>query len=262
MKLDGKVAVITGASRGIGRAIGELYAREGASIVLADIDEDAVAATAKSIAAAHNCATLAVRTDVASANDNQVLIEQAIKHFGKVDLLVCNAGIVRPGRPIEDITPEQWRQVLDINLMGAFTPTQFFAPAAKARQQGRIIYMASVAGEVGGVSSEISYSVSKAAVLCLTKAVAKQLAPYNITVNAIAPGAIQTAMTDILQYPPGVRQSIPLGRYGDVDDIAAAALYLASRMPNMSLARRWTSTADVHEIAVPIKQETTEEATK
>jgi NAD(P)-dependent dehydrogenase (short-subunit alcohol dehydrogenase family) len=228
MKLDGQVAVITGASRGIGRAIADLYAREGASVVLADIDESAAMDAAKAIAAAYGRPTLAIKTDVASAEDNKVLIEQAMQRFGKVDLLVCNAGIVRPGRPIEDITPEQWRQVIDINLMGCIYATQFFVPAAKARQQGRIIYMASVAGEVGGVSAEISYSVSKAAVLCLTKAVAKQLGPYNITVNAIAPGAIQTTMTDILQYPPGVKQSIPLGRYGDVADIAAAALYLAS----------------------------------
>ncbi|RJG00431.1 SDR family NAD(P)-dependent oxidoreductase [Noviherbaspirillum sedimenti] len=228
MKLIGKVAVITGASRGIGRGIAETYAREGASVVLADINESAAQDAAGAIAAAYGNPTLALKADVASVADNQTLIEQAIQRFGHVDLLVCNAGIVRPARPIEDISPEQWREVIDINLMGCIYATQFFVPAAKARQQGRIIYMASVAGEVGGVSSEISYSVSKAAVLCLTKAVAKQLGPYGITVNAIAPGAIQTAMTDILQYPPGLKQSIPLQRYGDVDDIAAAALYLAS----------------------------------
>lgn len=227
MKLDGKVAVITGASRGIGRAIADLYAREGACVVLADIDESAAREAADAIATAYGCSTLAVKIDVASADDNRVLIAKATERFGKIDLLVCNAGIVRPARPIEDITPEQWRQVIDINLMGCVYATQFFAPEAKARKQGRIIYMASVAGEVGGVSSEISYSVSKAAVLCLTKAVARQLGPHGITVNAIAPGAIRTAMTDILQYPPGVKESIPLQRYGDVDDIAAAALYLA-----------------------------------
>ncbi len=227
MKLAGKVAVITGASRGIGRAIADTYAREGASVVLADIDGSAAADAARAIAETHGHPTLAVQVDVASAPDNQALMEQAMQRFGQVDVLVCNAGIVRPARPIEDITPEQWRQVIDINLMGCIYATQFFVPAAKARQQGRIIYMASVAGEVGGVSSEISYSVSKAAVLCLTKAVAKQLGPHGITVNAIAPGAIQTAMTDILQYPAALKDSIPLQRYGDVDDIAAAALYLA-----------------------------------
>ncbi len=227
MKLSGKVAVITGASRGIGRAIADRFAREGAHVVLADIDESTVIEAAAAIEQAYGHPTLAVKVDVASPEQNQALLEQAIQRFGQVDVLVCNAGIVRPGCPIEDVAPEQWRQVIDVNLMGCVYATQFFVPAAKVRRQGRIIYMASVAGEVGGVSAEISYSVTKAAVLCLTKAVAKQLGPYNITVNAIAPGAIQTAMTDILRYPPGVMESIPLKRYGDVDDIAAAALYLA-----------------------------------
>jgi 3-oxoacyl-[acyl-carrier protein] reductase len=228
MKLSGKVAVVTGASRGIGQAIADTFAREGASVVLADIDEGAVIDVAAAIEKAYGRPTLAVKVDVASPEENQALLEQVARHFGQVDVLVCNAGVVRPSRPIEDITPQQWRQVIDINLMGCVFATRFFVPMAKARQRGRIIYMASVAGEVGGVSAEISYSVSKAAVLGLTKAVAKQLGPYGITVNAIAPGAIWTAMTDILQYPPAVKESIPLQRYGDVGDIAAAALYLAS----------------------------------
>ncbi|NEX62526.1 SDR family NAD(P)-dependent oxidoreductase [Noviherbaspirillum galbum] len=228
MKLKEKVAVITGASRGIGRAIAETFAREGASVVLADIDGKACVDAASQIAETHGSPTLAVKVDVADPVENQKLIDQAMQRFGRVDVLVCNAGIVRPGRPIEDITPQQWREVMDVNLMGCVYATQSFVPIAKKRGQGRIIYMASVAGEVGGVSAELSYAVSKAAVLCLTKAVAKQLGPHGVTVNAIAPGAIQTAMTDILQYPPGVRESIPLQRFGEVDDIAAAALYLAS----------------------------------
>ncbi len=227
MKLRGKVAVVTGASRGIGRAIADTFAREGASVVLADIDESAAFEAAAAIGEAHGRPTLTVKVDVGSAEQNRLMLEQAMQRFGQVDVLVCNAGIVRPARPIEDIAADQWRQVIDVNLMGCVFATQFFVPDAKARQQGRIIYMASVAGEVGGVSAEISYSVTKAAVLCLTKAVAKQLAPYGITVNAIAPGAIETAMTDVLQYSPAVMESIPLGRYGEVDDIAAAALYLA-----------------------------------
>jgi len=124
--------------------------------------------------------------------------------------------------------PETWDHVLSVNLMGCVYSTRSFVPAAKARGTGRIIYIASVAGQVGGVSAEMTYSVSKAGVLALTKAMARQLAPHGVTVNAIAPGAVQTAMTDILNYPPSVRASIPLGDYGSVEDIAAAALYLAS----------------------------------
>jgi len=228
LKLEGKVTVVTGASRGIGRGIAEIYAREGASVVLADIDGDGARTAAEEISAQYGTAAHAIRTDVASAADNQAMLALAQEKFGRVDVLVCNAGIVRPARPIEDITPEQWRQVIDINLMGCVYATQAYAPMAKQRQHGRIIYMASVAGEVGGVSAEITYSVTKAAVLCLTKAMAKQLGPHGITVNAIAPGAIQTAMTDVLQYPPSVKEGIPLRRYGEVHDIAAAALYLAS----------------------------------
>ncbi|MEH6642615.1 SDR family NAD(P)-dependent oxidoreductase [Vreelandella glaciei] len=227
-KLDGQTAVVTGAAHGIGYAIVERFASEGANIVLADIDIDGVESAATDIAIRFAVDTLPMQIDVASENDNARMINEAIKVFGRLDILVCNAGIVRPACPIEDIKPDQWRQVIDINLMSCVHATTAFIPHAKANGSGRIIYMASVAGQVGGVASEVTYPVTKAGVLCLTKAVARQLGPFNITVNAIAPGAIQTAMTEILQYSPEVKKSIPLERYGDVSDIAAAALYLAS----------------------------------
>ncbi|MDM0015294.1 SDR family NAD(P)-dependent oxidoreductase [Variovorax sp. J22P168] len=227
MRLTGKTAVVTGASRGIGLAIADAFAREGASVVLADLDEPAAAAAASDIAQRHGVRAIAFKADVASQADNQALIDATLRAFGTIDIVVCNAGIVRKARPIEEITPEQWRQVIDINLMGCVYATQAAIPHLKAQRSGRIIYMASVAGEIGGVSAEITYSVSKAGVLCLTKAVAKQLGAFNVTVNAIAPGTIETAMTDVLQYDPSVRASVPLGRYGDVEDIAQAAVYLA-----------------------------------
>ncbi|MFX1689803.1 SDR family NAD(P)-dependent oxidoreductase [Paraburkholderia sp. A2RI-6] len=227
-KLASKTAIVTGAARGIGLAIAERFAMEGANVVLADLDHDGVKSAATNIAERFNVTATPVRVDVSSPEENARLVDDAIKQFGRVDILVCNAGIVRPGKPIEEITPEQWRQVIDINLMSCVYATTAFVPHAKANRNGRIIYMASVAGQVGGVASEMTYPVTKAGVLCMTKAVARQLGPYNVTVNAIAPGAIQTAMTEVLQYSPEVKKSIPLDRYGDVSDIAAAALYLAS----------------------------------
>jgi 3-oxoacyl-[acyl-carrier protein] reductase len=228
MKLQNQVAIVTGAARGIGLAIAKAFVREGASVLLADLDGNAVQEAAAHIGASPPCRAISIAADVSSKADCATMMQAAADQLGPVDILVCNAGIVRKAAAIEDITPETWHQVIGVNLMGCIYPTQIFAPSAKARRSGRIIYMASVAGEVGGVGAEMTYSVTKAGVLCLTKAVARQLAPYGVTVNAIAPGAIQTAMTDVLQYDPSVKESIPLARYGDVADIAAAAIYLAS----------------------------------
>lgn len=226
-KLEGKTALVTGTARGIGLDIAQRFASEGANIVLADLDEEGVTRAAQDLATQYEVSTVAIKVDVANPADNQNMVERAVADFGRLDILVCNAGIVRPARPLEDITPEQWRQVIDVNLLGYVYATSAFIPHAKKKRSGKIIYMASVAGQVGGVAAEITYSVTKAGVLCLTKATAKQLGPYNIHVNAIAPGTIETAMTDVLQYSPEVKKAIPLGRYGQADDISAAALYLA-----------------------------------
>ncbi|MFL9926755.1 SDR family NAD(P)-dependent oxidoreductase [Herbaspirillum lusitanum] len=227
-KLSGKTALITGAARGIGRGIARRFAAEGANVVIVDLDRAGAQSAAEEVAAEFEVQALALRADVGSAADNADMIAQAVARFGELDILVCNAGIVRPGKPLEDITPEQWQQVIDVNLLGYVYATASFIPHAKRRKSGKIIYMASVAGQVGGVAAEVTYSVTKAGVLCLTKATAKQLGAWNINVNAIAPGTIETAMTDVLNYSPEVKKGIPLGRYGEVDDISAAALFLAS----------------------------------
>ena len=231
MKLKSKTAVITGGARGIGKAIASLFACEGANIVLADVDFDAVQQTSTEIGGlGGKC--VAMSCDVSKYDDNQNLAHKATEIFGALDILVCNAGIVRSACPIEDITPATWEKVLGVNLMGSVYATQAAIPHFKRQKRGSIVYMASVGGEVGGVASEATYSVSKAAVLCLTKAVAKQLAPFNVRVNAIAPGAVHTAMTDILQYDDAVINSIPLKKLGNVKDIAAAALFLSSEDAN------------------------------
>lgn len=228
MKLQGQVAIVTGAARGIGLAIAGSFQREGARVVIADLDAAAAEEAAAGLNAKVAGTALAVPVDVTVPGDSERLMAQTEAWFGAADLLVCNAGIVRPGAPIEEIAPETWDRVLGVNLMGCVYPTKAFVPAAKARGSGGIVYIASVAGQVGGVAAEMTYSVSKGGVLALNKAVARQLAPHGIRVNAIAPGAIRTGMTDTLDYPPSVRAGIPLGDYGDVPDIAEAAVYLAS----------------------------------
>lgn len=228
MRLDGKSALITGAARGIGYAIAEAFAREGARVALADLDGAGAESAAVALGKAHGREAIGLRADVAKVEDNRRIVTSAIERLGQIDILVCNAGIVRKGRPIEEITPEQWQAVIDVNLLSCVYATQAFVPHAKARRSGRIIYMGSVAGQMGGVSAEIPYSVAKAGVLCLAKSMAKQLAAFGVTVNAIAPGPIETAMTDVLQYDESMKRSIPLQRYGAVADIAAAAVYLAS----------------------------------
>lgn len=227
MKLKDKVAVVTGAGRGIGRTICMKLASEGAKIVVADIDEGTAAKTAQEIKDLYGVDTISVRTDVASKDDNYFMINAAIDAFGTVDILVCNAGITAPAKPIEEVTEESWKRFIGINLMGPIYATQAVVPTLKQKRSGKIVYMASVAGEVGGVATEAPYPVTKAGVMSLTKHVAKQLASFGVTVNAIAPGAIQTDMTEILHYDEKTLASIPLGHLGNVNDIAAATMYLS-----------------------------------
>lgn len=228
MNLEGKVAIITGAGKGIGKEVATRLARAGANVVLADIDEALAIASAAKIEAAYGNKAIAVRTDVSSKKDNEAMVVKTVATFGHVDIIVCNAGIVRKACPIEDITPQQWEQVIGINLLGEIYGAQAVIPHFKNQKSGKIVLMASVAGEVGGVAAEATYSITKAGIICLAKALAKQLAPYNVNVNAIAPGTIQTDMTTTLKYEPSVMASIPFKRYGEVADIAAATLFLVT----------------------------------
>lgn len=228
MRLKGRTAVITGAARGIGRATAECFLREGARVVIADLNADGAMETAAELNKLATNSAHAVAVDVTSPEACEKMMAEASAFFGATDILVCCAGIIRPSKLIEEIEPESWNEMLSINVMGCVYPTRAYVPAAKARGSGRIVYIASVAGQVGGVAAEMTYTVSKAGVLALSKAMARQLAPFGVTANAIAPGAVRTAMTDVMNYPPSVRASIPLGDYGQVEDIAAAALYLVS----------------------------------
>jgi 3-oxoacyl-[acyl-carrier protein] reductase len=229
MRFQGKVAIITGSGQGIGHSIAKALAAEGASLIINDINLNAAHKTAEEIAEVFRAKVLSVRTDVADRDDIYSLMEFAIEHFGHIDILVNNAGIC-PLTKIEDISLQEWDEVLNINLRGVFFCCQAVTPIMKKQRRGKILNMASIAGKIGGISSGVHYSVSKAGVICLTKTFARALAPFGVTVNALAPGPIDTPMTQA--FPVDVRthlvQTTPLGRLGDVEDIAEAALFLLS----------------------------------
>jgi 3-oxoacyl-[acyl-carrier protein] reductase len=224
--LKNKVAVVTGAGRGIGRAIALRLAHEGASIVVSDINLP----LAQSVAAEIKGPSLAIETDVSKESDAQLLVNAALKHFQKIDIFVNNAGILATG-PLLETTLEVWERTHAVNLRGVFLCTKAVFPTMMAQCSGRIINIASVAGKRGGgFFGNTCYSSSKGGVIAFTKGAAREAGRYNITVNAIAPAMIETDM--ISAMPPDTRQaligSIPLRRTGSVDDVAAAVCFLAS----------------------------------
>lgn len=223
----GKVALVTGASRGIGRSISLALAAEGAKIVAADVD---LAATEAMVAELkqQGAEAVAVQGNVTLSEDAEKMVEAAVAAFGRLDILVNNAGITRDGLLIR-MKEEEWDAVLSVNLKGAFLCTRAASKVMTKQRYGRVINIASVVGQMGN-AGQANYCASKAGLIGLTKSNARELAKRNITVNAVAPGFIATAMTDAL--PEKVRDEltaqIPLERLGSPDDIANAVVFLAS----------------------------------
>lgn len=221
-----KVAVITGASRGIGRSIALALAEAGAKIVAVDLDPvatDAIVAELKE----KGTEAIAVIGNVTVTEDTEKMIDAAIAAFGRVDILVNNAGITRDGLLMR-MKDEDWDAVMTVNLKGAFLCSRAAAKVMTKQRYGRIINIASVVGQMGN-AGQANYCASKAGLIGLTKSNARELAKRNVTVNAVAPGFIATAMTDAL--PEKVRDEltaqIPLARLGSADDIANAVVFLA-----------------------------------
>ena len=228
MRVKDKVAVVTGAGRGLGEASAIRLAEEGGRVVVSDIDLASAQQTADRIKAMGREA-IAVKTDVSQRKEAEELIETAVKTFGRIDILVNNAGITRD-TSIRKMTEEDWDMVLNVNLKGAFNCAQFAAKYMIEQKYGRIINLSSRA--YMGNPGQANYSSSKAGILGLTKSLAMELGRYNINVNAIAPGLIKTPGVITLSHYEKVAeraiQSPPLGRLGEPIDIANAILFLAS----------------------------------
>jgi gluconate 5-dehydrogenase len=228
--LEGKVAVVTGSSRGIGRAIAEGLARAGASVTLNGRNPEAVHSVAGAISP-FGTRILPVTADVSKSADVEHLINTTVDTFGRLDILVNSAGISPYFKPAETMTETEWDEVLAINLKGVFLCCQAAGRVMIRQKSGRIINISSIAGQVA-LPRLLAYCAAKGAVNQLTRVLAVEWAPYHILVNAISPGYVDTDLTKGLRENPKRREAlirqIPLGRLGTPDEIAGAAIYLAS----------------------------------
>jgi 3-oxoacyl-[acyl-carrier protein] reductase len=228
MSLINKVAIVTGAGRGIGKAIAIALAREGANIIAIDVDIQTAEKVAKEIKSLDRQA-LAIRVDVSDSKEVNQMVRSVLKKFKRVDILVNNAAIIKRGS-IEDLTEEDWDRVMDVNLKGAFNCAKAIVGIMKKQRYGKIVNISSIAGKIGDLASAPCYGASKAGMTCLAKSLARELASYGINANVVAPHAIETDMSK--EWSEEKRKSIiadiPLGHLGEPEDIAEAVVFLVS----------------------------------
>jgi 3-oxoacyl-[acyl-carrier protein] reductase len=228
MNLNDKVAVVTGAAQGIGRAIAETLAQRGAHVVVADLQAEKAEATAKEIATDTGRRVIAIQVDVADNASAKAMIDRTIAEFGRIDILVNNAGTTRDNL-IMRMKEADWDLVLNVNLKGAFNCSKATIRPMMKQRYGRIVNITSVSG-LAGQAGQTNYSSSKAGLIGFTKALAKEVGSRNITVNAIAPGFIETDLTADLpqELKDMALQITPIGRFGKPEEVANAVAFLTS----------------------------------
>jgi len=227
MELRGKNALITGASRGIGKSIALTLARNGVNIAINFLKNKELAENVAKKAISYGIKARIYRADVSNFEEVKSMVEKIISDFGSIDILINNAGIIPKNYSITNIPIEEWQKIINVNLTGCFNVVKAVVPYMIKQKEGKIVNMASVAGKMGGTVGP-HYAASKAGIIGMTFSLAQELLKYNITVNAIAPGPIETEM--IANLPQDVKMKIlkrvPMGRFGKPEEVAEAVLFL------------------------------------
>jgi NAD(P)-dependent dehydrogenase (short-subunit alcohol dehydrogenase family) len=228
MDLKGKVAIVTGAGRGLGWSMAERLARDGASLIVAEIDPQSGDEKAAVISRMGR-EVLAVQVDVSKWTDVERMVKQVLEKFGRIDILVNNAGLMGNYYLVTDYPEEEWDRLIDVNLKGTFLCCKAVLPSMIKQKYGKIISLASVAGKEGNARMS-AYSASKAAIIALTKTIAKEVAPYGIHVNCVSPALCETDMAKDMtpEQRALLTSKIPLGRLGKPEEVAAVVRFLAS----------------------------------
>ncbi|MEI0488070.1 3-oxoacyl-[acyl-carrier-protein] reductase [Brachyspira pulli] len=232
LNLKNKTAIITGSSRGIGKKIAETLAKEGVNLVITATNFEKASQVAEELKSAYNVETLALQHDAKSSESCKEVVAKTIEKFNSIDILVNNAGITKDMLVIQ-MDDNAWNDVISTNLSGAFYMSREAAKNMLRARKGKIINISSVIGKMGN-AGQVNYSAAKAGIIGITKSMAKEFAPRNICVNAIAPGFIQTDMTDVLPEDTvkGIMSITPLKRLGTAEDVANLVLFLSSDMSN------------------------------
>jgi len=232
--LTGRVAIVTGGSRGIGKAVVELLAACGAHVVVNYVRDENAAAVTVNLARSFGVKAIAIQADVAQLDEAQRLVQETVEHFGRVDFLICNAGIWA-GAAVESLSEELWNKTLDINLKGTWAVCRAVVPFMKQQKFGRIVIVSSTAGQRGEANVS-NYAASKGGQIAFTKSLAPELGAFGINVNSVAPGWVETEMTADVFADAAQRESIgkgiPLGRAATPEEIAGPIVFLCSEWAN------------------------------